>query len=106
MSDTPDNETMFWFQAFAKVLGCKPEPVDILYHVEQDRRTILALQERLRTEVSNARTQGRDETIQSFRRTAVNCGQSSSCAVSHWAKTSTELAEFNAKKEEELKRAL
>jgi len=75
-----------WFERFAELLGCEPRPAIIAATIDELKATI----NRIPAEIARNRTAERDSLIRSMRCTAVNCGQSSTCSVAGWFKTSDE----------------
>lgn len=75
-----------WYERFAELLGCEPRPGAIAAAIEDKKLEL----ERLLKSIPEHRRQAADNVIRSIRRTAVNCGASSTCAVAGWAQTSDE----------------
>lgn len=78
-----------WIESYAEMLGCDARPASIAVAIQalQDERN------RAVASIPEHRKLAQDAIIRSMRQTAVNCGHSSSCAVSHWFKLSTESGE-------------
>ena len=87
VSTATDSSTAdLWFERFAELLGCETRPGAIAAAIEMLRRDV----DRIPSEMSRNRIESRDAVIRQMRKTSVNCGHSSSCAVAGWFKTSDE----------------
>lgn len=79
-------DTDLWVERYAELLGCDPRPGAVAAAIE----SLKAERNAAVRSIPDHRRAAEDALIRSMRRTAVNCGQSSSCDVAHWCKTSEE----------------
>ena len=75
-----------WIERYAELLGCDPRPGAVAAAIE----SLKAERDAAVRSIPEHRRAAEDALIRYMRRTAVNCGQSASCAVAHWCETSEE----------------